>query len=70
MSYINGSDLLVKVGEKSIGHCTSHTVSYSAETKDRAVKPSASVTSPTAGLWKVRAGREYSAAAAAQTAAT
>lgn len=55
MSYINGSDLLVKVGEKSIGHCTSHTVSYSAETKDRAVKPAASVTSTTAGLWKDKA---------------
>ena len=42
--YINGSDLLLKVGGKAVGHCTSHTLTFNSETKDRAVKSS--------GLWK------------------
>lgn len=37
--YVNGSDMLLMIGEKAIGHCTTHNVSISAETKDRAVKP-------------------------------
>lgn len=49
--YINGSDLLLKVGGKAIGHCTSHTLTYNTETKDRAVKPLASKPKA-AGLWK------------------
>lgn len=49
--YINGSDLLLKVGGKAIGHCTSHTLTYNSETKARAVKPLASK-SKSAGLWK------------------
>lgn len=36
--YVNGSDMLLLIGEKAIGHCTTHNVSISAETKDRAVK--------------------------------
>lgn len=31
--------MLLIIGEKAIGHCTTHNVSISAETKDRAVKP-------------------------------
>lgn len=49
--YINGSDLLLKINDAAIGHCTSHSVSFSSETKDRAVKPVASA-SRAAGLWK------------------
>lgn len=49
--YINGSDLLLKVGGKAVGHCTSHTITFNSETKDRAVKPEASK-SKSAGLWK------------------
>lgn len=41
-SYINGSDLLVMVEGKAIGHCTTHTSTYSTETSDVAVKPVAS----------------------------
>lgn len=37
--YINGSDLILKVGGKPVGHCTSHTITYESETKDHAVKP-------------------------------
>lgn len=49
--YINGSDLLIKIGEKCVGHCTSGSISYSSETKERAVKPveSAGISS---SLWK------------------
>ncbi|MBQ9177636.1 MAG: hypothetical protein IJ140_01410 [Prevotella sp.] len=49
--YINGSDLLLKVGGKAIGHCTSHTITFSSETKDRAVKPLASA-GISSGKWK------------------
>lgn len=45
--YINGSDLLLKVAGKAVGHCTSHKTTFNSETKERAVKPagSASVSS-------------------------
>lgn len=49
--YINGSDLLLKVAGKAVGHCTSHTITFNSETKDRAVKPLAEE-AITAGLWK------------------
>lgn len=49
--YINGSDLLLKVGGKAVGHCTSHTLTFNSETKDRAVKPEASA-AKSSGLWK------------------
>ncbi len=49
--YINGSDLLLKVGGKAVGHCTSHTLTFNSDTKDHAVKPEASA-AKSAGLWK------------------
>ncbi len=49
--YCNGSDMLLYIGGKAVGHCTSHTTTLNAETKDRAVKPVASA-SISAGLWK------------------
>lgn len=49
--YINGSDLLLSVGGKAVGHCTSHTLTFNSETKDRAVKPAADKTK-SSGLWK------------------
>lgn len=49
--YVNGSDLLLKVGGKPIGHCTSHTVTYNTETKEHVVKPEATQ-SKKRGLWK------------------
>ena len=49
--YCNGSDMLVYVGGKAVGHCTSHTTTLNSETKDRAVKPVATA-SISAGLWK------------------
>ena len=49
--YVNGSDLLLFVGDKAIGHCTSHTTTFNSETKDRAVKPEATK-GISAGLWK------------------
>ncbi len=49
--YYNGSDLLLSIGEKAMGHCTSHTLTFNSETKDRAVKPVASA-SKSSGLWK------------------
>lgn len=51
MSYINGSDLLLLVDGKAVGHCSTHTVTFNSETKDRAVKPAASQ-GKSAGLWK------------------
>ena len=49
--YCNGSDMLLYVGGKAVGHCTTHTTTMSSETKDRAVKPVASA-GISAGLWK------------------
>lgn len=49
--FINGSDLLILIGGKAVGHCTNHTLNFNSETKDRAVKPSASQ-GYSAGLWK------------------
>lgn len=49
--YCNGSDMLVYVGDKAVGHCTTHTTTLNSETKERAVKPVASA-SLSAGLWK------------------
>lgn len=37
--YINGSNVLFTVGGKGLGHCTTHTVTYNTETKERGVKP-------------------------------
>lgn len=49
--YVNGSDLLLYVNGKAIGHCSTHTTTFNSETKDHAVKPAASK-SMSAGLWK------------------
>lgn len=49
--YVNGSDLLLYVGDKAVGHCTTHTTTFDTETKDRAVKPVASASMAQA-LWK------------------
>lgn len=51
VEYINGNDILVGVGGKAVGHCTTHTVTLNSETKDRAVKPLASE-GKSSGLWK------------------
>ena len=50
--YVNGSDLLMKVAGGAIGHCTSHTATFSTETKDVAVKPAANVQASSASLYK------------------
>lgn len=49
--YCNGSDMLLYVGGKAVGHCTTHTTTLNSETKDRAVKPVATA-AISAGLWK------------------
>ncbi len=49
--YCNGSDMLLYINGKAVGHCTTHTTTINSETKDRAVKPVAAK-SVSAGLWK------------------
>ena len=51
MSYCNGSNMLLYLGEDAFGHCTTHTATMNSETKDRAVKPAANKTK-TNGMWK------------------
>ena len=51
MSYCNGSNMLLYLGEDAFGHCTTHTATMNSETKDRAVKPLASK-AKTNGMWK------------------
>lgn len=43
--------MLLYVATKAIGHCSSHTATFNSETKDRAVKPLASL-SRSSSLWK------------------
>ena len=50
--YVNGSDLLMSITGKACGHCTSHTTTYTSETKDRAVKPASTESASNAGLFK------------------
>ncbi len=49
--YCNGSDMLLYVGDKPVGHCSTHTTTINSETKDRAVKP-VSTKGISSGLWK------------------
>lgn len=49
--YCNGSDMLLYINGKAVGHCTTHTTTINSETKDRAVKPVATK-GISAGLWK------------------
>lgn len=49
--YINGSDLILKVAGKAVGHCTTHSITFNSETKDHAVKPLASK-GKSSGKWK------------------
>lgn len=51
MSYCNGSNMLLYLGEDAFGHCTTHTATMNSETKDRAVKPAAGK-AKTNGMWK------------------
>lgn len=62
--YCNGSDMLLYIGGKAVGHCTTHTSTFNSETKDRAVKPVASK-GISAGLWKGKdvVGLSYSISA-------
>lgn len=62
--YCNGSDMLLFVGGKAVGSCTSHTVTFSSETKERAVKPVAT-SNMVSGLWKKKGvvGLSYSISA-------
>lgn len=62
--YVNGSDLLLYVNGKAVGSCTSHTITFNSETKDRAVKPVATA-GLSAGLWKKKgvSGLSYSISA-------
>jgi hypothetical protein len=50
--YVNGSDLLFKVGGKAVGHCTKNELTFNSETKDKAVKPAADVAIGAASLFK------------------
>ena len=49
--YVNGSDLLLMIGAKAAGHCTSHSATYSTESNEVAVKPAASAAA-SASLFK------------------
>lgn len=62
--YVNGSDMLLYVGDVAVGSCTSHTTTFNSETKERAVKPAASQVMG-AGLWKHKGvvGLSYSISA-------
>lgn len=62
--FCNGSDMLLYINGKAVGSCTSHTTSFTSETKERAVKPVASEAMGS-GLWKKKGvvGLSYSISA-------
>lgn len=62
--YCNGSDMLLYVGGKAVGSCTSHTTTFNSEIKERAVKPVATA-GISGGLWKKKGvvGLSYSISA-------
>ncbi len=62
--YCNGSDMLLYVGGKAVGSCTTHTTTFNSETKERAVKPVATA-GISGGLWKKKGvvGLSYSISA-------
>lgn len=62
--YCNGSDMLLYVGGKAVGSCTSHTTTFNSETKERAVKPVVTA-GISGGLWKKKGvvGLSYSISA-------
>ena len=49
--YKPGSDLLIFVGGKAIGHCSTCTITHGTETKERAVKPPAISVGAGVGKW-------------------
>lgn len=49
--YVNGSDMLLYINEKAMGHCTTHTTTMSADTKEHTVKPEASK-AKSSSVWK------------------
>lgn len=50
--YVNGSNLLVGIGGKAFGHCTTHTATFTTESSDVKVKPPKSQAASTSGRWK------------------
>lgn len=50
--YINGSDLLLSVAGKCVGHCPKHETTYQSDTKERSVKPVSTQAQGSAGLFK------------------
>lgn len=49
--YIHGSNLLMFVGGKAIGHCSTCEITHNTESKERAVKPPAKQTGGNTGKW-------------------
>jgi predicted secreted protein len=49
--YKPGSDLLIFVGGQAIGHCSTCTITHQSESRERAVKPVASLAAAGAGKW-------------------
>lgn len=62
--YCNGSDMLLMIDGKAVGHCSTHTLTLNSETKDHAVKPLASA-ALSSSKWKSKSvtGVSYSLSA-------
>ena len=57
--------MLLYVGEKAFGHCTTHTTTMNSETKEHAVKPEASK-AKSSGLWKSKSVTSLSISVSAE----
>lgn len=52
--YHNGSDMLLRIGNDCLGHCTTHSMTMSSDSKERAVKPAATVQNSGTGFWRAK----------------
>lgn len=50
--YVNGGDFLLSIGTKCAGHCTEHSLTFTAETQSIKVKAAATVTTEGRGKWE------------------
>ena len=56
--YCNGDDVLLSIGGKAVGHCTSHKVSVKTTTQERAVKPAAASALSKQGLFTQKSAKK------------
>jgi len=63
---MHGSNLLMFVGGKAIGHCSTCEITHNTESKERAVKPPAKQAGGNTGKWTEKSGTKLSESLSAE----